>query len=312
MLVHHQPVCISTMRYTAVADLEHLYRAVYTHDLGMLGLNDDTLADVVRAADDRRVLQSLASTCRRLAAVARSEIPIGVWIHDSADAAAFIQHGPAFTACYPYHVDFLDAATLGMLPEVLLASEKLDLMTTLHMELLTADLDPPANPQLEDIDRALSTSLYNLPRLQQLQELWLMIPAVGARTAGCLGSLRRLTSLTLYQEDGPQEWIGMQGYQGHPQDLSALSGLVSLKELHVHADVSVAPVPPGAARPCCLPSSLQLLEVRGEGIPYWLNHVAACPQLVALHVQYSYSQHPTAHPAAVLKLGGWQRAHSHL
>jgi hypothetical protein len=163
------------------------------------------------------------------------------------------------------------------------------------------------------LDYQTSSALSSVPAVQQLQRLVLDVPEFGECSAAITGQLVQLTQLTA---SGPTAAAA---------DLTALSALTNLVELVLIRPPAVKPAAAAAAAaaaagagPYCLPSSLRRLEIRSSesagsdaeasaavpSVAPWVTHLAGCPHLQHLELQYHGKDHPNAHPSAVVRLLG--------
>jgi hypothetical protein len=157
---------------------------------------------------------------------------------------------------------------------------------------------PDGVEQEQFTDHCTAAMLSGLPPLQQVQQLELEVIGFGASSARQVGTLGQLTRLQINAFGSASDT---------PADLTALSGMTSLLELELHAAPAVQ-VAAGPAGPFCFPSSLRSLSLddidMGEScvLAWWLPHLAGCPQLQSLHLEYHPEQHASAHPGALVPL----------
>jgi hypothetical protein len=281
----------------------------------LLSLCDDELVFVVRAAHAVKTLTALASTCSRLCALARSRVPVKLRLQDAPSARLLLRLAssgrPQFSSCEALEAVAKDAGACCQVPGVLVVAAGLA-----NLRALDLTVSPPpsvaAAAAVDDDDTGLelfdeiscgvagllAPMQWRQHGFQQLQQLKLEVPALGACGATFVGGLKQLTSLQLKQGRGWQVNIA-------PPDLSFLEGMVKLVELEVHSTsepMSLA----AAAGPFRLPRSLQRLQLANSShvqTAEWLEHLPECPQLTQLHLTADTDEDEVPfHPAAMLEL----------
>jgi hypothetical protein len=137
--------------------------------------------------------------------------------------------------------------------------------------------------------------VLSLPAVRHLRRLSITLPAFGTCSAQQVAQLVHLTELGV--EILEDEVVAAAA------DLTALSGLVSLKRLTIDGPPAVQPAA-SSEGPFALPHSLTYLEVNASSQPLgcWVMHLPGCPQLQELVLTYGTEQHPSAHPSAVVPL----------
>jgi hypothetical protein len=281
-------------------------------------LDDNALVQVLLAARAAGELARWASLSKHLCSLARSRLPVELWISTQQQAGLVIRsraYGrPPFSGCTRL---YLAADGLGMCclaGGVLDAAQQWPALEELQLE-IHSDFsqqqqqdDEEEETDEEDGHAAMehfaATLLMHVPPMQQLRRLTLYIPALGACSAHVVLQLTQLTSLRLEASTTPQP---PPAAAAAAADLCAMSRLTHLEELHLHW--ALAPhLPAGPEGPFCFPSSLVVLELSSSGhatpqpMAAWLAHLPGCPQLQSLKLEYGPQQHASAHPSHVARL----------
>jgi hypothetical protein len=265
-------------------------------------LDDDVVVEILRAAKAAGVLGLLASSSRQLCTLARSSVPVQLRVMNERQAGLLIAaqaHGrPPFSGCTELVVQATDTASCMLATGVVYAAKQWTALQGLRLSLKpswTAEQQQPTLP----VEYYTSNVLCSLPALQQLRKLQITVPGFGTCSMERVAQLPQLTGLTLV--------VGRPAAGEAPPDLSALSRLTNLVQLClVGACVTQPAAAPG--RPAHLPSSLIHLALHALPTPHpaviacWATHLAACPQLRGLHIQYGRRQHHSACPRAIVRL----------
>jgi hypothetical protein len=157
--------------------------------------------------------------------------------------------------------------------------------------------------------------------LMNLRSIQLDVPVFGASSARHLARLVSLTELTIEpQMLGPDTPTAAAAAAGAATaaaapvaaavaaDLTPLSRLVNLKQLHLWGPPPVQPAA-GPAGPYSIPSSLTGLRLATGSnqqavIGGWVTHLPGCPHLQRLDVCFNQQEHGSAHPAALVNVLG--------
>jgi hypothetical protein len=283
------------------------------HSSILSALDEDALVEVAHAAKAAGALGSLATTSKQLCSLYRSRVPVQLHVYDQEDAALvqrLVASGrPLFSNCTELALAEEDVANCQ------LAVQLLSGVQGTALQKLWLEVSPDAEQQQQQqeqeqeqeqgllLDQACyhsTCSVLCLPALQQLHSLSLETGEDYSCCVQQLGLLPRLMHMTLF-------FTSTGSAEHAPADLTALSRLTTLLELHM---ISLPPVLPaaGCEGPFSLPSSLTGLWM-GAGdyaqaptIGCWVTHLPGCRQLQELFLTYGTKQHPSAHPSALVPL----------
>jgi hypothetical protein len=280
--------------------------APQTGSARLVGIIDENLLvewGVLGAAQAATRLGPLASSCKKLCSLVRKGTAYLLHVRNSDEAAQLVHShmsGRPFTGCTQLCLEAADG------PSRYLAVCVLDWAQT-WTALQQLQLSVPAILQQQQQQQDLVPYiLSNMAALSDLRRLDLLVPHFEASSAGCVGMLSQLTRLQIAVNDAAAE---------APADLSAVSGLRSLKELSLEWPPAVQPA--AGLQGSCLPSSLTYIGMSQDvlqetGKPHaapmacWLTHIPACRQLRDLYLNLNAAggqqQHASAHPSAVVAM----------
>jgi hypothetical protein len=268
----------------------------------LLELEDDALAEVLRAAKDAGVLISLTGASRQLCRLARSRLPVRLRVQDQ-QQADFIAHaaeyGMPFSGCVELHVTVMDLSSCGMATDILGAAQQWAALQRLQLSVFP-DQRHWCGQDISLTDDVLCGLFQHLPALQQLQFLDLDVPYLHTSSAAALQPVTQVTSLKLTTR----------GSTRPRPDMSFLASWPNLVTLHLSGRQPIAPPPRAAAEqqagPHSFPSSLVTLKltdgvVNRGGLVSWTHHLAGCPQLQHLEVCWGNRYDAETHPTALLR-----------
>jgi hypothetical protein len=264
-------------------------------------LDEDVVVDVLGAAKAARTLGLLASCSSSLCSLARSKVPIQLFVRDEQQAdwviTSHARGRPPFSSCTELRLSVNNLAMCSMSVGVLSAMQQ---WTGLHRLDLTINSALQQQADASTLEYCASSMLSAVPSLRQLRHLKLIAPALGAC---CAAHIQQLTQLT---------WLRISATEEPPPaaaaaDLAALSRLTNLVELHL--DWALVPhMPASPEGPFCLPSSIVTLELSSHrhtspaGIACWLAHLPGCVQLQHLELLLSCPQHHSTHPRSLVSM----------
>jgi hypothetical protein len=267
----------------------------------VLDVGDDNLQRIAREVHANGDLPAFATTNQHIRRLARSRVPVTWTLEDYKSLMGFSQQiaggGLPFTGCERLRAAAPKGTGCYALQQALRAAAVLSRLTALELSITPSIFgaeDITRSRELRNFSSGAEAALAPLSELQQLRQLKLATITLGTDAASHVATLTSLTSLQL-----KQNWRSFGC--NTPPDLTPFSDMSGLVELQV--DGRGVPEPPEEADgPYAVPHSLRRLTLKGD-TAYWLQHLAGCPLLEELHLDYEgTSQHASAHPAAVLRL----------
>jgi hypothetical protein len=253
----------------------------------LLGLDDDALLEVLRAAKDAKVLVALTLSCRKLSLLARSRLAERLRVLDKRHAG-FITYaavrGMPFSGCKALEITASNRDAFLAAARVLRAAQQWPGLQQLSLSIL------PAYMSLWDV---YGLDLLLEDPLPHLQGFHLVMSAEMFSKAQPTKLLLQVTSLWLTPYTA--------------NNMSVLPAMGNLQSLELgDKPPSVAPAA-GVTGPFLLPSSLKKLAIdcqhcqAPDPMASWLTHLPGNPQLQHLELSYAERHHASAHPAAVMQ-----------